>query len=284
MGFGIENVLNIITAIGVLAVVTVGLYIILGLMQVINMAHGDMVMLGAYSVVTFTKMGINYWLAALFSAFFVALVGAIVELCVVQFLYKTGNLSTMLATWGIGIVLQQTIKLIFGPQGEFVDVPVTSMINIMGIEYPAYRLILFLLCVVILVGIFFILKKTKAGLLVRTTMDNRIMAQAMGINTKNVYLFGFISGSALAGLAGALIAPITNISPLMGLDYVTKSFLVVISGGVDSMLSTIGGSFIIAGFQTFFNGFMGATNSWMTVLVIVIIALWVRPRGVFSKK
>ncbi len=280
----IANLLNILTSIAVLAVVAVGLYIIFGLMQVINMAHGDMVMLGAYSTLVFTQAGFNFWTSAVLATLIVGIIGGLLERGVVQFLYKSGNLSTMLATWGVGIALQQTVKLIFGPQGQFVDAPVLKMVNIFGVSYPSYRLILLVLCVLVLTGVFIILKKTRAGLLVRATMDNRVMAEAMGINTKQVYLYGFIGGSALAGFAGALISPITNISPLMGLDYVTKSFLVVISGGVESMMSTVGGSVIIAGLQNFLNIYIDSTNSWMIVLAIVIIVIWIRPQGVFTKK
>ncbi|WP_019121163.1 branched-chain amino acid ABC transporter permease [Brevibacillus massiliensis] len=282
--FGIENVLNIITSISILAVVAVGLYIIFGLMQVINMAHGDMVMLGAYVTLVLTQAEFNFWIAALLAALIVGLIGGLIERGVVQFLYKSGNLSTMLATWGVSIMLQQIVKLIFGPQGQFVDVPIMSMTNIFGVDYPTYRLVLLMICIAILATVFFLLKKTRIGLLVRATMDNTTMAEAMGISTKQVYFFGFIGGSALAGFAGALLSPIANISPLMGLDYVTKSFLVVVIGGVESMLSAVGGSAIIAGIQNLLNNFMDATQSWIIILVIVIITTWIRPQGVFSKR
>jgi branched-subunit amino acid ABC-type transport system permease component len=283
-GIGIESILNIITSISVLAVVAVGLYIIFGLMKVINMAHGDMVMLGAYSTMMFMQMGVNFWASAILSAIVVGMIGGLIERGVVQFLYKSGNLSTMLATWGVSIALQQSIKLIFGPQGQFVNIPIMSMTSVFGVEYPTYRLVIVGICLFVLLSIFIILKKTRAGLLVRSTMDHTIMAEAMGISTKKVYMFGFVAGSALAGFAGALIAPVTNISPLMGLDYVTKSFLVVIVGGVETMLSVIGGSVIIAGAQNLLSVFISTTNAWMIVLLIVIIAIWVRPQGVFSKK
>jgi urea transport system permease protein len=273
-----------LTSVAVLAVVAVGLYIIFGLMQVINMAHGDMLMLGAYSTFVLTQAGLNFWVAAAAATVIVGIIGGLIELGVVRFLYQSGNLSTMLATWGVSIVLQQIIKLIFGPQGQFVDVPMSSMVSVFGTEYPAYRVMILLICVFILAAIFLILKKTRAGLLVRATMDRTDMAEAMGINTKRVYSFGFVAGSALAGLAGALVSPIASISPLMGLDYVTKSFLVVMVGGTESMFSTIGGAAIIGGLQNILNYYMDATKSWMIVLIIVIVAIWIRPQGVFSKK
>jgi urea transport system permease protein len=279
-----ESVLNVLTSVAVLAVVAVGLYIIFGLMQVINMAHGDMLMLGAYSTFVLTQAGLNFWVAAAAATVIVGIIGGLIELGVVRFLYQSGNLSTMLATWGVSIVLQQIVKLIFGPQGQFVDVPMSSMVSVFGTEYPAYRVMILLICVFILAAIFLILKKTRAGLLVRATMDRTDMAEAMGINTKRVYSFGFVAGSALAGLAGALVSPIASISPLMGLDYVTKSFLVVMVGGTESMFSTIGGAAIIGGLQNILNYFMDATKSWMIVLIIVIVAIWIRPQGVFSKK
>lgn len=284
--FGLDavSILNIFTSIALLAVVAVGLYIIFGLMKVINMAHGDMVMLGAYSTFTLAQIGINFWLATILSAIMVGLLGGLIERGIIRFLYKSGNLSTMLATWGVSICLQQIIKLTFGPQGQFVNSPVMSMTSIFGANYPTFRLIMLLICIVVLVSIFIIIKKTKVGLLIRSTMDNAVMAEAMGISTKRVYMYGFIGGSALAGFAGALLSPIASITPLMGLDYVTKSFLVVIVGGVETMLATIGGSFIVAGLQTYLSGFLGMTNSWLVVLLLVVCAIWLRPQGVFTKK
>ncbi|AJY75617.1 branched-chain amino acid ABC transporter permease [Paenibacillus beijingensis] len=279
-----ENVLNVLTSIAVLAVVAVGLYIILGLMQVINMAHGDIVMLGAYSVFVLTQAGLHFWVAAVIATCIAGIAGGLIEIVVVRNLYKSGNLATMLATWGVGIVIQQAIKLTFGPQGQFVDVPMTSMISVFGVEYPSYRMMILFISTIILAAIFVVLQKTRAGLLVRATMDRTDMAEAMGIHTKRVYSYGFVAGSALAGLAGALISPIVSISPLMGIDYVTKSFLVVMTGGFESMVSTIGGAAIIGGLQNGFSYYMDTTKSWMIVLIIVIVIIWIRPQGVFSKK
>jgi urea ABC transporter permease protein UrtB len=281
---GVEMILNMVTSVATLAVIAVGLYIIFGLMKVINMAHGDMVMLGAYSTVIFTQMGLSFWVSATLATITVGLIGGLIERGVVRFLYKSGNLSTMLATWGVSIVLQQVVKLVFGPQGQFVDTPVMTQTTVFGVEYPTYRLISLVLCVIVLTAVFFLIKKTPIGIIVRSTMDNPKMAEAMGINTNQVYLYGFVAGSALAGFAGALIAPIASVSPLMGLDFVTKSFLVVIVGGVETMLSVIGGSIIIAGFQSVFSNFIGATIAYMSILLIVVVIIWVRPQGVFSKK
>lgn len=281
---GVIDILNILTAISILAIVAIGLYIVFGLMNVINMAHGDMMMIGAFSTLTLTSFGINFWVSVLLSGLIVAALGALVERSVIRYLYQTGALSTMLATWGLGIVLQQTIRLTYGPQGQFVELPTLSMTNIFGVQYPTYRLLLLIISLLIFIILFIILRKTKIGLIIRATMDQPTVAETMGINTKQVYFIGFVIGSFLAGIAGALIAPITNVSPLMGLDYVVKSFLAVIVGGVQSMLSVVGGATIIEGILNLLNIYIDATVAWIIVLSIIIITIWIRPKGVFSRR
>lgn len=277
------SVMNILTNIAFLAVIAVGLYLIFGLMNIINLAHGDMVMLGAYAVCLLTEAGLNFWISVVAAALIVGLIGGMVERGVVQFLYRSGNLSTLLATWGVSICLQQIMRLIFGPQGKHVNVPITSMVSIGSLDYPAYRLILLAVCALVIIGLYLILKKTRVGLLIRSTMDSPRMAEAMGINTNQVYFMGFALGSALAGLAGGLIAPLVSVSPLMGMSYVTQSFLTVIVGGVQTIFSTVGGAVMIGGTQNFLTNYLDAVQSWMSVLVLVIISIWLRPQGVFSK-
>lgn len=274
-----EILLNALVATSVLGLVAVGLYIVYGLMGVINMAHGEMMTIGAYAMVVLGAGGVNFWLAVAV----VAVVGLVLELTVVRFLYGVGGLSTLLATWGVSIAIQQGLQLRFGPSGQYIDAPIAQTTDLLGFSYPVYRLVLLGLSMIVLTGVILIIKKTRIGLLVRATMDGREKAEAMGINTRLLYLVAFVAGSGLAGLAGALIAPLASVTPLMGLDYVVQAFLVVMLGGIESVFAPIAGAAVIGGVASLMTNVSGATIAQILVLGLVVVGVYFRPNGLFGK-
>lgn len=278
-----EILLNALVATSVLGLVAVGLYIVYGLMGVINMAHGEMMTIGAYAMVVLGAAGVNFWLAVVVAVAVVGLVGLVLELTVVRFLYRVGGLSTLLATWGVSIAIQQGLRLRFGPSGQYIDAPIAQTTDLLGFSYPVYRLVLLGLSVGVLATVILVLKKTRAGLLVRATMDGREKAEAMGINTRMLYLVAFVAGSTLAGLAGALIAPLASVTPLMGLDYVVQAFLVVMLGGIESVFAPIAGAAVIGGVASLMTNISGATIAQILVLGLVVIGVYFRPNGLLGK-
>lgn len=278
-----EILLNALVATSVLGLVAVGLYIVYGLMGVINMAHGEMMTIGAYAMVVLGAGGVNFWLAVVVAVAVVAVVGLVLELTVVRFLYGVGGLSTLLATWGVSIAIQQGLQLRFGPSGQYIDAPIAQTTDLLGFSYPVYRLVLLGLSMIVLTGVILIIKKTRIGLLVRATMDGREKAEAMGINTRLLYLVAFVAGSGLAGLAGALIAPLASVTPLMGLDYVVQAFLVVMLGGIESVFAPIAGAAVIGGVASLMTNVSGATIAQILVLGLVVVGVYFRPNGLFGK-
>lgn len=279
-----EIVLNALTATSVLALVAVGLYIVYGLMGVINMAHGEMLTIGAYAMVVLVGAGMNFWLAAIAATVLLAAIGLLLEIGLVRHLYGVGGLSTLLATWGLSIVIQQALRLYFGPSGQYIDAPISTTTDLLGFPYPVYRFLLLGVSIAALVGVILLFWRTRLGLVIRATMDGRERAELMGIDTKRVYRLAFVLGSALAGLAGALIAPLTAVTPLMGLDYVVQSFLVVMLGGVQSVLAPLGGAAVIAGVASLATNVVSATFAQTLTFALVFVAIALRPNGLFGRE
>jgi branched-chain amino acid transport system permease protein/urea transport system permease protein len=280
----VEILLNALTATSVLALVAVGLYVVYGLMGVINMAHGEMLTLGAYTMVVLVGAGVDFWLAVGCATVLLGAIGLLLEVGVVRHLYGVGGLSTLLATWGLSIVIQQALRLHFGPSGQYIDAPTGSTTDAFGFPYPVYRLVLLGISLAALGVVILVFRRTRAGLVIRAAMDGRDRAELMGIDTKRVYRLAFVGGSALAGLAGALIAPLAAVTPLMGLEYVVQSFLVVMLGGVQTVLAPLGGAALIAGVTSLATNVVSATFAQTLTFALVFVAVALRPHGLFGKE
>jgi branched-chain amino acid transport system permease protein/urea transport system permease protein len=279
----VQILLNALTATSVLALVAVGLYIVYGLVGVINMAHGEMLTIGAYTAVVVVGAGVPFWLAVAAAVVVAAAVGLVLEAVVLRFLYGVAGLATLLATWGVSIALQQAVRLHFGPSGQYIDAPVNSTVVLFGESYPVYRLVLLAIAVCVLAGVIYTLTRTRVGVEIRATMDDRDKAELMGINTRRVFRGAVVVGTAIAGLAGALLAPITAVTPLMGLDYVVQSFLVVMVGGVESVLAPLAGATLVGGFASVATNYVGATLAQILVLLVVALAVYFRPNGLVGR-
>lgn len=278
----------------VLLLAAIGLAITFGVMGVINMAHGEMVMLGAYTtylvqeIIRTAMPALMDWslLIALPLAFLVsAAVGLVLERGVIRFLYGR-PLETLLATWGVSLILQQTVRTIFGPSNKEVSNPSWMSgafeLGQMTITWNRLYILIFALCVfAILLWAF---NKTALGLQMRAVTQNRRMASAMGIRTPWVDALTFMLGSGIAGIAGVALSQIDNVSPNLGQSYIIDSFMVVVFGGVGNLWGTLVGALSLGVFNKFLEPYAGAVLGKILVLVFIILFIQKKPRGLFALK
>ncbi len=281
----------------VLLVAALGLAITFGLMGVINMAHGEIIMVGAYTAYV-TQNLFTYWfgaagpgfdtyfLAALVASFIIAgLVGLGLERGIIRFLYKR-PLESLLATWGVSLVLQQVFRHIFGAANVQVSSPSwlsgSFVINDVLLAYN--RLFVIAFAVLIVVGTFLILTRTSLGLQVRAVMQNRAMASALGVRTDRVNMFTFAFGSGLAGMAGACLSQIGNVGPSLGQNYIVDCFMVVVLGGVGSLVGSVWASLGVGVTDQILQPWLGAVMGKITVLAAIILFLQWRPAGLFATR
>jgi urea transport system permease protein len=275
----------------VLLLIAVGLAITFGVMGVINMAHGELMMLGAYTTYVIQQLMPNYIdvsvLVAIPAAFIVAgLVGIAIERGVIRFLYGR-PLETLLATFGISLVLQQLVRSIFSPLNRAVETPSwmsgsLEINNALSLTYNRLYIIAFALLV--FMALLLVLKKTSLGLQVRAVSQNRTMARAMGIRTEWVDALTFGLGSGIAGVAGVALSQLTNVGPNLGQAYIVDSFMVVVFGGVGNLWGTLVGAFTLGVGNKFLEPWVGAVLAKILVLVFIILFIQKRPRGLFPQK
>lgn len=281
--FFCKQALNGFSLVSFLVVIALGLTIIFGIMRVINMAHGELMMIGAYTVYATTAAGYSFLVGFVLAALVAGAVGIVMERSVIRFLYKRKDLSTLMATWGFSIILQQVTKLLFGPQPRSVLSPFPGSIHFLGITYPTYRLFSMLLCLIIVTAVLLLFFKSNFGVTARATIQNTEMADVLGVNTKRMFLFAFGFGSALAGLSGALLAPLIGVIPTMGLDFIVRAFFIVIVGGMGSILGVLGSGFLLGETESIFTAVFNGTVAQIVVFIIVIILMLIKPRGLFAK-
>ncbi len=278
----------------VLLLAAIGLAITFGVMGVINMAHGEMVMLGAY--VTYVVQEIirnnapalfDYSLAiAIPLAFvFAGCVGILIERCIIRFLYGR-PLETLLATWGLSLILQQAVRTAFGPNNREVGNPsfMSGAFDLGGITVTYNRLWIICFALAVFVALLGILRYTRFGLEMRAVTQNRAMAASMGIRTSRVDALTFGLGSGIAGIAGVALSQIDNVSPNLGQSYIIDSFMVVVFGGVGNLWGTFVGSFVLGVANKFLEPFAGAVLGKIAILVLIILFIQKRPRGMFALK
>jgi urea ABC transporter permease protein UrtB len=274
----IPLIFNSLTLISILMLVGLGMVIIYGLMGVINMAHGEFVTIGAYTVALIQILGGKYWMAIVLAPFVGGVAGLLVERLIVRYLY-TQPVATILATWGLSLAMQQIVQLAFGAAPQKVDGPLAGTAFFLGGEYPAYLLFMIAFALAIIAGCLALFRWTRFGLDLRTAIQNRDMAEALGIDTKRVYSLAFGMGAAIAAVAGVLIAPLTVVIAQMGVNYLARSFFVVIVGGVGSIPGVVAGSALVGGVETILNYQIPVTVSQALVLILSIVIIRFRPQG-----
>jgi len=278
----------------VLLLAAIGLAITFGVMGVINMAHGEMVMVGAY--VTFVVQEtirnrapglFDYSLAiAIPLAFLVAgFLGVLIERCIIRFLYGR-PLETLLATWGLSLILQQAVRTIFGPNNREVGNPsfMSGAFDLGGITITYNRLWIICFSLSVFVALLGLLRFTRFGLEMRAVTQNRTMAASMGIRTSRVDALTFGLGSGIAGMAGVALSQIDNVSPNLGQGYIIDSFMVVVFGGVGNLWGTFAGAFLLGVANKFLEPVAGAVLGKIAILVFIILFIQKRPRGMFALK
>jgi len=278
-----------------LLLMSLGLAIVFGLMGVINMAHGELMALGAYVTFMVANVFLNvfpdsvdiYILFAIPIAFLVTfLFGMFLEWSVVRWFYNR-PLDTLLATWGLSLILQQTYRTVFGPQE--VTIPMASWLDgavepFTGVQIPLNRIFIIVLTLIVAAAVYLLFFKTRMGLKVRAITQNRAIAETVGINTRQVDMYTFALGSGLAGIAGSVFTMIGSTNPGTGQLYIIDTFIVVVFGGVASIMGTALSSFIIAQLQTTFEFMTTSSYAKVLLMLIVVVILYYRPNGLFSPK
>lgn len=228
---------NVLTGIATLALITLGLGVIYGMMRIINLAHGEFMMLGAYAAVVAADAGVNIWVAMLvLPPLVVGLIGLVIERTVIRFLYGR-MMDTMLATWGISLGLIGLITTLYGNVVRGVSTPVGSF-EIGRYGASLYSLVIVAVALAALGGMLALLRFTRFGLVLRATMQNPRMAAALGVSPDRIYMATFALGAGLAGLAGGVLAPISGVSPAMGAAYIARAFITVLGGGAAIITGT----------------------------------------------
>ncbi|MGC3975517.1 MAG: urea ABC transporter permease subunit UrtB [Nitrospira sp.] len=291
----IETLFRGISLSSILLIMSLGLAIVFGLMGVINMAHGELMMIGAYATFVmqeFFKLYVpeswfdSYYLAALPAAFLgAALFGFILEATVIRFLYGR-PLETMLATWGVSLILIQGARMYFG---DLTAITAPSWLNggaqvLVGVFLPFNRLFIIGLSILSVIGIYALLFRSGIGLRVRAVTQNRSMSACLGIPTRKVDAYTFAFGSGLAGIAGWALTLVGNVEPGLGQNYIVDSFMVVVTGGVGKLAGTIIASLGIGGLNKLMEPSLGAVYGKVLILVLVILFLQRRPSGLFAVK
>jgi branched-subunit amino acid ABC-type transport system permease component len=275
--------LQLIYGIANLALISLGLAIIFGMMRVINLAHGEFLMLGGYTVVVSTNAGVNIWVAMLILApLVVGIVGVIVERLLIRWLYGR-MVDTLLATWGLSLLMIGIITSIFGASTASTISPPLGVVRIGQYSISGYELFLIGVTVALLVAVWLTLRFTKLGLLARGTMQNAQMSSALGVSTNRIYMITFGLGAAVTGLAGGLLAPITGVLPTIGATYIAKAFITVISGGASILAGTAAGSVLLGGINGIFTFLSGPTFGEVALLLTAIVLLRLMPRGITGR-
>jgi urea transport system permease protein len=275
----------------VLLLAAIGLAITFGVMGVINMAHGELIMLGAYTTYVIQQLMPNYIgvsvIVAIPAAFIVAgLAGIAIERGVIRFLYGR-PLETLLATFGISLILQQLVRSVFSPLNRTVETPswMSGTLEINSALSLTYnRLYIVLFSLIVFFALLLVLKKTVLGLQVRAVSQNRAMARAMGVRSEWVDALTFGLGSGIAGVAGVALSQLTNVGPNMGQSYIIDSFMVVVFGGVGNLWGTFVGAVSLGIFNKYLEPYSGAVMAKILVLVFIILFIQKRPRGLFPQK
>lgn len=287
----ISTIFNGLSLGSIYLLVALGLSITFGLMGVINMAHGEFVMIGAYMtyvmqqifVSIFGSSGNWYYLAAIPFAFLVTfIIGGVMERTLITRLYGR-KMDSLLVTWGISLILQQAARSIFGSQGVNVNPPdfLKSGLEVGGVTFAYNRLFIIAMVTISLVAVWILMNKTKFGSQMRATMQNRAMAQCMGINSKRVDRITFALGSGLAGIAGCSIALLGSVDSTVGQKYIVYSFMTVVVGGVGNLLGTVIGAMLIGFSSIFVEAYQSASIARAIVLLIIIVFLQFKPKGLF---
>lgn len=276
-------VLQVLGAVANLVLICLGLAVIFGMMRIINLAHGEFIMLGGYTVLVATGNGINLWIAIFVLApLVVGVIGVIVERLVIRHLYGR-MIDALLASWGISLLFIGLVTAIFGNTTTSQMAPPFAALRIGDYSIGGYEVFLIAVTAVLVAGLWAGLRFTKAGLVARGTLQNRDMASALGVDPNRVYMATFALGASLSGLAGGLLAPLVAVLPTMGAAFIAKAFITVISGGGAVIAGTVGAAGLLGGINSVASYLSTPVIGEVALLLAALILLRVLPHGLTGR-
>lgn len=274
--------LNAAWQIAALALLALGLAIVFGQLKILNMAHGEFVMLGAYAHVLTADLGLGPLLAVPVCILFVGGVAFAVERLVVRHLYDR-MFDSLLATWALSILIRETVELVWGRSFRNVPLPIAGVTQIGPVGYPTYRLILIAFILASLVALWLWYRRSLTGVRLQAMVSNPDLARAVGINTARLSSVAFVTGCLLAGLSGLLLAPILAVEPNMGVDALIRSFFALVVGGLGTFEGLGIGVTVVGGLQAGLSAALSQTAGYLGVLILAILFLWKRPNGLYRR-
>lgn len=267
----------------VIALIALGLTIVFGILDVVNFAHGELYMLGAFFGYSLLSVIPNFWAVLCIAVVAVGLLGVIIEISMFRPLYGRNPIFHLLLTFGLGMILREVARLIWGGLTRSVDPPVTGAVHFLDMVYPTYRLVVLGISIVILIAVFYGFNRTETGAIIRAASHDKEMARALGINVAKIYTLVFSLGAALAALAGVLMGPIFLIYPTMGMDAILRAFIVVIVGGMGSVVGAVVAAIVIGEVESLFSLWVSPTWAETLVFGVLILSMILRPGGLFGQ-
>ncbi len=284
LALAVEQLLNGLQLGVMLFLMAAGLTLVFGIMNLINLAHGSLYMLGAYFAATVQQATGSFLLAVLLALPLTALVGMAIELVVLRSLYARDHLDQVLATFGLILFLNELVRIIWGPAAYFIGVPAAlqgAVELIPGVPYPAYRFAILVAGLVVAVFLFWLIGRTRTGMLIRAGAANREMLGALGVNVRAVFTLVFGLGAALAGLAGAMAGPILAVQVGMGESILILTFVVIVIGGIGSVHGALIAALLVGVIDTFGRVLLPPAVAEMAIYLLMAGVLFWRPRGLF---
>lgn len=267
-----------------LLLLSMGMAIIFGIMNVVNLAHGELIVIGAYVSFTMIEILKLPFGIAVFASFIVtAIIGGIIEKLIVKKLY--GKVAeTLLVTYALSMIFQQVIKLIYGSGYIHISSPVSGAVKMGKTILPVYYIFIIGIAILVFAATLLLFNKTRLGMQIRAVSQNRTMSECLGVNVKLIDTLTFAYGAGLTGLAGCIIAPINSISPFVGSNYMVDSFMAVVLGGVDSLFGSVLGSLLMGESNSIIGGYMDSVFAEMIVVFAVVIIIRFKPKGLIVKE
>ncbi|MCU0908241.1 MAG: branched-chain amino acid ABC transporter permease [Rhodobacteraceae bacterium] len=284
LGFWTLQALNALQLSMLLFLLSIGLTVIFGLMHFVNLAHGSLYALGAYVAASLSAVG-GYWLGFILAPLAVAGVGVLLYAGLIRRMRRSGPMAQVLVTFGLIFALLDLTRMVWGDIALAIEVPaaLAGRVAILGVEYPAYRLFIIALGLAILGALAFVLARTQIGAMIRAGVDNDAMAACLGINVERLFFLVFCVGCALAGLAGAVAAPLLSVTPDMGLQILIPTLIVIVIGGLGSLKGAIAGSLVFGIVQTF-GAVLAPQLASVLIYALLAAVLVIRPAGLFPAK
>ena len=285
MAILVEQVLNALALAGLLFLVSAGLSLVFGILRVVNFAHGVFYMLGAYLGFTAVAVSGWFWLSLVVVPPLVGVVGALLEASTLRFIYRRPPIYQLLLTFGLALILEESVRVIYGPTAKGIDPPplLQGAVEIAGTFYPRYRLFLVVLGIVVGLGVWLFLQRTRTGLVIRAVAQNSEMADCLGADVARVRTLVFGAACALAGLGGVAAGPMTTAYLGMGIGVIVDAFVVVVIGGLGSIGGSMAGSLIVGAAQTWGAFYLPETAMVIMYAVMGVILIF-RPWGLFGEE